>query len=83
MATLNARVTELEKKAGGSGAMPWLLILTGFGEADDPLTKLACHRTGKVWEIRHGETEADFTSRIEREAFPDGKTGCLLVTRVL
>lgn len=82
MATLDTRITELEKKAANHEGGPWLIILTGFGQADDPITKLVCHRTGKVWETQEGETEAEFTARIEREAFPDGKSGVLMVTRM-
>lgn len=82
MATLEARINALEKKAPSTEGMRWIVILTAMGEADEPLTKLACTRTGRVWEIQEGETRGQFTSRIEKDAFPDGAAGVLMVTRV-
>ena len=81
MATLEARITELEKQAGTQDVQQWLIILTGFDQAEDPVTKLSDGRTGRVWEIQDGETQDDFTARIKRDAFAVGQSGCLVVTR--
>jgi hypothetical protein len=84
--TPGARVAEVDELAQRMAASPeggpWVIILTGFGQADDLITKRACHRTGKVWEIQEGETESDLTARIGHEAFPDGKSEVMMVTRV-
>lgn len=82
MLRLNARISKLEKQTGTQDAQQWLIILTGFDQADHPITKLSDGRTGRVWAIQDGETQDAFTARIKRDAFAEGQSGCLMLERV-
>lgn len=82
MATLDARIVELEKRAAASDSKPsWLIILVPFGDGDQPLHSLKCSRTGKVWTIEPHETQAEFTARVEAEATLAGKSGLVVAIK--
>lgn len=82
MATLDARIVELEKRAAASDReSSWLVILVPLGEGDQPLHSLKCSRTEKVWTIEPHETQAEFTARVEAEATLTGKSALVVAIK--
>lgn len=66
MASLESRVAELESRAASSQVPKrYLVILSAFGDGGVPVTSLVCNRTGRVFDIAAGETEDEFTARVE------------------
>ncbi len=82
MATLDARIVELEKRAAASDRdSSWLVILVPIGEGDQPLHSLKCSRTEKVWTITPQETQAEFTARVHAEATHTGKSALVVTVK--
>lgn len=66
MASLESRIAELEKKTPQDGVSgPIFIMFWGTETAKDTARKLTHTTTGQTWEIKPGETEDAFLSRVK------------------